>query len=223
LLFAYSANFTNVFFSEFGNLSKELVTITHVGAMSLFVGGVYGGIQNSKGAYMNFIQNNQATAFHDHIEAKKKLQDAVTKSFGRGAFKWAWRLSLFCTTFAGISTTISVYRGKTGIVEYVAAGVVSGSLYKLNMGPRGWIVGGGLGAVLGFTAGCVTLGLMKLTGMSMDEVYYWQQHWEQERSDYVNKGISDYLAKEEGEVIQDHNRRVGNAGKILENLDVGEK
>jgi hypothetical protein len=59
--------------------------------------------------------------------------------------------------------------------------------------------------------------------MSMDEVYYWQQHWEQERSDYVNKGISDYLAKEEGEVIQDHNRRVGNAGKILENLDVGEK
>jgi hypothetical protein len=69
-LFAYSANFTNVFFSEFGNLSKELVTITHVGAMSLFVGGVYGGIQNSKGAYMDFIQNNQATAFHDHIEAK---------------------------------------------------------------------------------------------------------------------------------------------------------
>lgn len=47
--------------------------------------------------------------------------------------------------YRGISTTISVYRGKTGIVEYVAAGVVSGSLYKLNMGPRGWIVGGGLG------------------------------------------------------------------------------
>lgn len=47
----------------------------------------------------------------------------------------------------GISTGISVYRGKTGIVEYVTAGMVSGVLYKLNMGPRGWLVGGGVGKI----------------------------------------------------------------------------
>lgn len=47
--------------------------------------------------------------------------------------------------FRGICTTMQVYRGKYGIVEYVCAGTVTGAMYKFNMGPRGWIVGGALG------------------------------------------------------------------------------
>ena len=47
-----------------------MVTVMHVGAMSLFVGALYGGVIHSRVAYMNFIKNNQATAFNDHLEAK---------------------------------------------------------------------------------------------------------------------------------------------------------
>ncbi|EFA10175.1 RPII140-upstream gene protein [Tribolium castaneum] len=203
---------------DFGEVSKELLTVLHVGGMSLFVGGIYGGVVHSRVAYVNFMKNNQATAFTDHLEAKKKLQDAVTKSFGKGAWMWSWRLASFTMSFTAISTGISVYRGKSGILEYVVAGLFSGTLYKWNMGPRGWVVGGGLGAVLGLIAGGATLGLLSLTGMSMDEVRYWQYHWQRERQNYTNKGIAEYLAKEEDEVVQHHNKRVGNSGKTLENV-----
>ncbi|RZC42743.1 RPII140-upstream gene protein [Asbolus verrucosus] len=204
---------------EFGTPSKECITIMHVGAMSLFVGAMYGGIIHSRVAYMNFIKNNQATVYHDHLEAKKKLQDQVTKSFGKGAWKWGWRLSLFCTSFVSFSTMISVYRGSSGILEYIGAGFISGSLYKFNMGPRGWIVGGALGSALGFVAGCATVSLLNLTGMSMDEVRYWQYHWKQERTNYLNKGLAEYLAKKEDDVIYYHNKKMGEAGKNLGSLD----
>jgi hypothetical protein len=44
-----------------------------------------------------------------------------------------------------LTTSISVYRGYSSILEYVAAGCITGALYKLNMGLAGMAVGGGLG------------------------------------------------------------------------------
>jgi hypothetical protein len=44
-----------------------------------------------------------------------------------------------------LTTSISVYRGHSSILEYVAAGGFTGGLYKCNMGLRGMAVGGGLG------------------------------------------------------------------------------
>ncbi|VEN48696.1 unnamed protein product [Callosobruchus maculatus] len=130
---------------EFGNVSPEANTILQVAAMSIFVGSIYGGVVNSRGAYIEFMKNNQATSFINHFEAKRQLQDAVTKSFAKGAFRWGWRVTLFTSTFVGISTIIQVYRGKYGISEYAVAGGTAGAMYKFNMGPKGWIVGAGLG------------------------------------------------------------------------------
>jgi Tim17/Tim22/Tim23 family. len=44
-----------------------------------------------------------------------------------------------------LTTSISVYRGYSSILEYVAAGCITGTLYKCNMGLAGMAVGGGLG------------------------------------------------------------------------------
>jgi hypothetical protein len=44
-----------------------------------------------------------------------------------------------------LTTSISVYRGYSSILEYVAAGFITGALYKFNMGLAGMAVGGGLG------------------------------------------------------------------------------
>lgn len=41
---------------------------------------------------------------------------------------------------------IQTYKGEYGISEYVVAGGLTGTMYKFNMGPRGWVVGGGLGS-----------------------------------------------------------------------------
>lgn len=86
----------------------------------------------------------------------------------------------------GIVTTISVYRGKTSIYEYLAGGVVSGSIYKVNNGLRGMAVGGLLGLALGGLAGACQLLILRSSGKSMEEVRYWQYNWKLER-DLVKK------------------------------------
>jgi hypothetical protein len=63
-------------------------------------------------------------------------------------FQWFFNvfvltLSLFLNRL--LTTSISVYRGRSSILEYVAAGGITGALYKCSMGLRGVAVGGGLG------------------------------------------------------------------------------
>jgi complex I assembly factor TIMMDC1 len=45
------------------------------------------------------MDRNQATAFENHMDAKRKLQDKVTVSFGKNAFKFGWRLALFSVSY----------------------------------------------------------------------------------------------------------------------------
>lgn len=78
-------------------------------------------------------------------------------------------------------TTISVYRGKSSVIEYFSAGALAGSLYKFNTGLRGMAVGGILGCGLGGLAGIFSLVVLKASGTSMEEVRYWQYNWKQER------------------------------------------
>ncbi|PSN37424.1 RPII140-upstream protein [Blattella germanica] len=173
---------------EFGGISPELNSAFQAGYVGLFVGACYGGIINSKVAYVNFMERNEATAFRSHLEAKKKLQDQVTLGFGKGAFRWGWRLGLFSSTYVLITTTIAVYRGHSSIVEYTAAGALTGALFKCNLGLRGIVVGGGLGGVLGGIAGLASLGILKMTGMTMEEVRYWQHEWKTNREKRFRKG-----------------------------------
>jgi len=204
---------------EFGNISYEANSVLQTAAMSLFVGAMYGGVKESKAAYTDFMRVNEATSFKNHMEAKSKLQHAVTMAFGKGSFRFGWRLALFSSTFVGLATTIQVYRGKCGLLEYVAAGGLAGFMYKFNMGPRGWIVGGGLGATLGCICGAVTLGLLKLTGLSIEETRYWQYQWRQGRKEYYRKGMAEYLEKEDFAIIKIHNDEMGKEGRHIDNID----
>lgn len=66
--------------SEFGGLNPELSSITQVAWLSIFVGAIYGGINNSKEAYLDFIKNNQATAFSNHMDAKASINYKIYNS-----------------------------------------------------------------------------------------------------------------------------------------------
>lgn len=41
--------------------------------MSIFVGALYGGVINSKAAYLEFMRSNEATSFANHLEAKVRF------------------------------------------------------------------------------------------------------------------------------------------------------
>ena len=47
--------------------------------------------------------------------------------------------------FSSYVTTAAAYRGDSSIFDYVVAGMLSGSVFKVNYGLRGIIVGGTVG------------------------------------------------------------------------------
>lgn len=89
----------------------------------------------------------------------------------------------------GITTSISVYRGKSSFVEYITAGTLTGMGYKFGMGPRGMLVGGLLGGALGGIAGGLSLLILSASGMSMEEVRYWQYKWRAQRDNDINESL----------------------------------
>ncbi|XP_066249249.1 RPII140-upstream gene protein [Euwallacea similis] len=206
-------------FDEFGNVTHELHTVMQAASLSMLIGVIYGGTRQGRHAYEQFIKNNEATTFSTPLEAKKKLQDAVSIGFGKGSFKWGWRLTLFTTTFVGVSTIIQVYRNKYGVLDYVCAGAITGSLYKFNSGPRGWIVGSALGSVLGLICGSVTMGILYTTGLTIEETRYWQSKFKTTRDEHFKKGLELMREEEDLAVLKLHNDEVGEAGKSLDNLE----
>lgn len=70
-----------------------------------------------------------------------------------------------------MSTVISRFRGESGVLEYSLAGLFTGSIYKLGLGPKGMIAGGFFGTILGTFAGLSIYGITKFSGVSIDELY----------------------------------------------------
>ncbi|CAD6992787.1 RPII140-upstream gene protein [Ceratitis capitata] len=196
---------------EFGSISSELNSIYQAGFLGFLFGAIYGGVIQSRNAYLNFMESNQATAFKSHLDAKRKLQDAVTVSFAKGGFKWGWRIGLFTTSYYGIITCVSVYRGKSSIYEYVGAGLITGSLYKMSLGLRGMAAGGIIGGVLGSVAGVASLALLYASGTSMEEIRYWQYKWRIDRDNMIHQAMKKQEddAYNTPEIFKDHDQKVG--------------
>lgn len=146
-------------------------------------------------------------------------------------------LRLKLCIFSGITTALSTYRGKNGVIEHVLAGGLTGMLYKFPTGPRAALVGGGLGSnfiyydlhkiqfnfqglALGTIGGLVTVGLLNLSGMSMEEVRYWNYKWKESRMNVENKTMKKYMEKEQMEILKLHNEKLGEAGNNLDSIDI---
>jgi complex I assembly factor TIMMDC1 len=80
---------------------------------------------------------------------------------------------------------MAVYRGKSSMYEYITAGAVTGGVYKFNMGLRGIAAGALVGGALGTIAGGLSLAILVSTGMTMEEVRYWQYKWRSSRDDAI--------------------------------------
>lgn len=57
------------------------------------------------------------------------------------------------------------------------SGSITGLLFKMNLGLRATLVGTGLGGVLGGVCGGVSILILKLSGITIDEVLEAQQRW----------------------------------------------
>ncbi|KPI97994.1 PREDICTED: RPII140-upstream gene protein [Papilio xuthus] len=155
---------------EFGEVSVELHNVVQATMSGAFIGACFGGFLQSREAYVKFIERNQATAFTSTMQAKKQLQDYVTIGFAKGAVHWGWRLGLFTGCFSLFTTMIAVYRGESSLIDYIMAGALTGGVYKANLGVAATIVGATLGGVLSAFGGLLILNILKITGVSMDDL-----------------------------------------------------
>lgn len=164
---------------EFSSISPELDNVLSAGAAGLFAGMFIGGIPASKIEYEDFISRNKAATFENHFEAKSKMQFSVTKAMAQGGWRVGWRLALFTGTFTFFTTAVATYRNKSSVFEYSAGGLLAGSTYKLPMGPKAMISGGLAGAAMGTVAGVLTVGIMKLSGTTAEDLRYWKKGWKE--------------------------------------------
>lgn len=122
---------------------------------------------------------------------------------------------------------IAVYRGKSSMYEYIIAGAVTGASYKFNMGLRGMAAGAIVGGALGTIGGGVSLLILNTTGMTMEEVRYWQYKWRSNRDDTINEGRKTQVrsANQHFQLLEEHDMKAEvDTNKVdLEALDVKEK
>lgn len=89
------------------------------------------------------------------------------------------------------TAAVATYRNKTTIFEYAAGGLFAGAMYKFPMGPKAMFAGGLGGAVLGTAAGAISVGIMKLTGTTAEELRYLRHGWKDAKQRYARK-ISEF-------------------------------
>jgi len=77
------------------------------------------------------------------------------------------------------TSAVSPYSNKSTVFEYSAGGLLAGAMYKLPMGGKAMVAGGVGGAALGTVAGAISVGIMKLTGTTTEEVRYWRRDWKE--------------------------------------------
>lgn len=76
------------------------------------------------------------------------------------------------------------------------------------MGPRGMLAGGLVGGAFGTIAGGLSLLILRTTGMSMEEVRYWQYKWRMERDQNINISMSNMM-EEKDPLLENHNQKYG--------------
>ncbi|XP_015116154.1 RPII140-upstream gene protein [Diachasma alloeum] len=197
---------------EYGELSQEMAAAVHMSGASVLLGAVYGAILHGREAWFAFMENNQATQFHHHMEAKKMLQDRVTMAICKGGFKWGFRIGGFTTVFIFLNTFIRVFRGEPGVIEYVGAGAITGGLFKLNLGPKGMFAGSLAGGFLGLLGGSVSMILLYLTGYTIDDIEKTQYEMHANRNEAVRTAMK-------LQMLDEHEKIQVLAAKVEEKLN----
>lgn len=188
--------------TEDGFLSKELTSIINITLSGTVIGIVLGGMDATRNTVDNFISSNEATKFISHFDAKWHLQQAVTKNFIRKGGRLGAKLGIFCFLFSSLATCTTAYRGKLTVDNYMFSGSVTGLLLKMNLGLRAALVGMGLGGILGGICGGVSVFILKISGVTIDEVLEAQQKWVNSRDETMQKKIKECMVTELPEIKQ---------------------
>ncbi|XP_055020470.1 complex I assembly factor TIMMDC1, mitochondrial isoform X2 [Boleophthalmus pectinirostris] len=157
--------------------SEELTNVLKSGLVAAVAGLFYGGLPAAREARKRYIQMSQAEIYTGRVDAVRSAHNAAIRGFVRYGWRWSWRVAAFVTLFNTVSTGLSVYRDKSKLSHYAAAGAVTGGLFRLNLGLGGLVAGSIIGAVLGYgwllslkaPAGLMIISMQSLSGETVRE------------------------------------------------------
>ncbi|CAH1783026.1 unnamed protein product [Owenia fusiformis] len=122
---------------QMSEMMQIITAMTAQGAMMTFVcASIIGGWE----AKNKFLETNQATRFETKFKAMRAFNDAIFLRGMKEGLRWSFKIGSMTGLFLLISQSIATYRNKSTPLEYAAAMSVSGSLFKINMGLKGWLV-----------------------------------------------------------------------------------
>ncbi|XP_020032132.2 complex I assembly factor TIMMDC1, mitochondrial isoform X1 [Castor canadensis] len=148
---------------------RELENIYKAAVSAGIIGWAYGGIPAFIHAKQRYIEHSQAEIYHNQFDAVQSAHRAATRGFIRYGWRWSWRTAVFVTIFNTVNTGLNVYHNKNALSHFVIAGAVTGGLFRINLGIRGLVAGGIIGALLGTPVGSLLVALQKYCGETVQE------------------------------------------------------
>ncbi|KGL84342.1 Translocase of inner mitochondrial membrane domain-containing protein 1, partial [Tinamus guttatus] len=140
---------------------------------SAFTGGLlgwlYGGVPAFRSARRDFIERSHGELFQGRVDALQSAQQAGLRSFIRYGWRWSWRVATFVAIFNTVSTGLSVYRNKTTVSNFAAAGAFTGALFRMHLGLQGLVSGSVFGTAFGIPAGGFLIVMQKAAGETLQE------------------------------------------------------
>lgn len=179
-----------------GHITKELQSIITSTVSALIGGFLFGGITRSAHIPEAFIAENQASQFFNRRDAQRQMQYKFAMAFLKGGANVGIKLGLFCFIFSASSTCLHMYRGKYDLINFTSAGALTGCLFKANMGIKGALAGSFIGTTLGTVYGCLTLGLLYITGTKIEDVYEVHANLMNTRRNLINEHSKGLIADE---------------------------
>lgn len=191
-------------------ISKELRMLLTLMGTAGIAGFFVGGVMHTRYSIQKFIENNEATRFYSHYDAQKQLHVSLSSQFVKIGLKYAWRTALFTAIFGSIQLLLTTYYGEPSVWHYVAGGSTAGLLFKMSLGLRGSLAGFIVGGILGGIGGFLSVLLLKLTGIKLEDLQNMSQEWAVARKLKEDELIAESMSDEfkDVQLLYDDNKAV---------------
>ncbi|KAL0277200.1 UNVERIFIED_CONTAM: hypothetical protein PYX00_004564 [Menopon gallinae] len=158
--------------SKHQELDPDWGFISKVSMVGCLCGFFHRGMKDFEAAVALFIHTNDASKFASMAHARRELLKQGVKAFTKGGTIAGAKGFILSGTFITTSTLVSTYRGKSGILEWMAAGSATSALMRWNLGIKGMISGCVSGGITGTIVGIVIYLGLKLTGNTISDIKY---------------------------------------------------